>query len=424
MTLDEVRKTKEQHGYYLALPESLDEPVDGPLKGLFVSVKDNICVKGLESTAGSEILKGYVPRFDATAVERLKAAGAVVIGKTSCDEFGFGSFNLTVPESFPVPAHPDDSERVTGGSSGGSAGATRVANFRHVALAESTGGSIVCPAAFCGVVGFCPTYGLVSRHGLISYADSLDKIGLMSTSVKELLPVLEVIAGPDGRDATCLDTPLREDEGTELRVGLLDVAAETLQPVKDALERAGISWETVQLPVTMRAGVAAYYILATSEASTNLARLSGLRYGKEGDKRQHYDEYFASVRTAFTSESKRRILLGTYARMAGLRDDYCRKAAQVRRLIIDEYKALFDTYDLIVSPTMPTVAPTRAEAEALTPAAAYAMDRLTVGPNIAGLPHATIPVQQEGLPVGLMATAAHHDERRLIRFLNALEDAQ
>src|SRR3989338_8084807 len=210
--LEECKKIQEEYFYFTAICEEeallQAETANGPLRGLFVSVKDCLCVKGVESAAGTRILKGYQPLFDATVIKRLKDAGAIIIGKTAQDEFGFGSFNTNVGLNVPIPKNPLDRERVTGGSSGGGAGLTRKASFNHVAIAESTGGSIEAPAAFCGVVGFCPTYGRVSRYGLISYANSLDKIGIMAKKVKDISTVLEVISGFDEHDATSLKSKL------------------------------------------------------------------------------------------------------------------------------------------------------------------------------------------------------------------------
>ncbi len=431
----EARVVQERFRPFLTLceppaPSEIPAPSpERPLAGYVVSVKDNLCVAGMESRAGSRILKGYVPPFDATVVSRVKEAGAVILGKTSCDEFGFGSFNLNADEEF-VPLNPADPVRVCGGSSGGSAAATAAIRAKHVALAVSTGGSIACPAAFCGVLGFCPTYGRVSRWGLISYADSLDKIGLMAGSVEELSLFFKVIAGRDERDETSLSAPvtLGEKKG-RLKVG---VVRESLEGIDEHVGRSVArvidrlrEWcdvDEVSCPLVMKYGVAAYYVLATSEASTNLARFCGLRYGVEGSvEGRSFNEYFAKIRSSsFREESKRRVILGTYCRMAGYRDAYYLRAARTRTLIINEYKGLFADHDVIVTPAMPVVAPTRSEAARLSPARSYALDRFTVGPNLAGLPHASAPVHEEGLPVGLLATTDHLQEGLLFQFLRLL----
>jgi len=405
----------------------------GRLAGVIISVKDNICVKNVETTAGSRILKGYKPLFDATAIKRLKSKDAIIIGKTSMDAFGFGSFNVNVGKGFLIPKNPKDKKRVTGGSSGGAGGLTSIASFAHVAIAESTGGSIECPACFCGVIGFCPTYGRVSRYGLISYANSLDKIGVMSKEVRDIRLVLRVISGFDEKDSTSLRKEL--DLTCSVKKWRVGVIKESLTGIDttikrsvlktiEELERVGVTCEEVSLPITFRYGVPVYYIIATSEASTNLACLCGLRYGQEGNPvGRSFSEYFSEVRSEhFNDESKRRIMLGTFARMAGYRDAYYIKATKIRTMIIKEYKKLFKKYDVLLSPTMPVVAPRLTDVKKMTPVQNYMMDVLTVGPNLAGVPHATIPISGgKGLPIGLMLTTDHLQEGKLLRFLEVIE---
>ncbi len=406
----------------------------GRLAGIIVSVKDNICVKGVETTAGSRILRGYKPLFDATAIKRLREEDAIIIGKTSCDAFGFGSFNTNTGIGFDTPKHPLDKKRVTGGSSGGSAGITALADFAHIAVAESTGGSIENPASFCGVIGFCPTYGRISRHGLISYASSLDKIGLMSRKVKDIHPVLEIISGFDEKDSTSLKQKIDLTQpDTTLKIGVikeslgegvdLEVKKSILETITK-LKNKGFLCEDVSLPITFTYGVPAYYLISASEASTNLACLSGLRYGQEEDpKGVFFSDYFSKIRSAHLSdESKRRIMLGTFARMAGYRDAYYIRATKIRTLIIHEYRKLFERYDVLVSPTMPFVAPEISFVNDMTPLQKYISDVLTVGPNLAGMPHATIPAgNKKGLPIGLMAVTDHFKEGTLLRFLELVE---
>lgn len=406
----------------------------GKLAGLLISIKDNICVEGVESTAGSRILKGYKPLFSATVIERLENEDAIVIGKTTQDEFGFGSFNTNVGLDHAVPLHPFDVTRTTGGSSGGAAGITALADFAHIAIAESTGGSIEAPAAFCGVIGFCPTYGKLSRYGLISYADSLDKIGVMSKDVSDIRLVFDVMSGFDEKDGTSL-MEKKTQETTKIikRVGIIrdsfekTISEETQQILRTmvkALQSQGIEVEEVALPITSRFGVATYYLLSTAEASTNLARFCGLRYGpEEAVKGKTFSDYFTEIRSKhFNEESKRRIILGTFARMTGYRDAYYSKAAKVRTKIIEEYKALFEKYDVLISPTMPMVAPTFDEIKKLTPLQHYMIDILTVGPNLAGIPHATLPIgSTKGLSVGMMAMTNHEDEKNLLQFLEIVE---
>ncbi len=417
----------------------------GKLAGLLITVKDNICVKDIESTASSRILKGYKPLFDATVIERLKKEDAVIIGKTVQDEFGFGTFSVNVGLDYAIPLNPLDITRTAGGSSGGAAVVTRAAmqtTFPHVAIAESTGGSIEAPAAFCGVVGFCPTYGRLSRYGLISYADSLDKIGFMTKTVNDIMPLLEITAGRDEMDGTSLDEPMKKFSGDKsenkkkqqkLRVGVIKEGmgkgvtlgvVKAMQEMIGKLKKKNIIVEEVSLPLTFKYGIPTYYILSTTEASTNLARYCGLRYGQESSVRgKTFSDYFSETRSEhFAAESKRRIILGTFARMAGYRDAYYLKAAKVRTKIIEEYKTLFEKYDVLISPTMPLTAPTFSEIKKLTPLQNYMMDILTVGPNLAGIPHASIPIGfEKNLPIGMMAMTNHYEEKKLLSFLSEVE---
>lgn len=421
MTPAEVNET--YHAFTVL--QEISPTNSGTLDGTTISVKDNILVKDVETTACSRILKGYKPAFDATAVSRLRAAGATIVGKTSMDAFGFGSWNLNPGLDYPIPKNPRFPGKVPGGSSGGAAiAAATLPN--HVALAESTGGSIETPACCCGVIGYCPAYGAVSRHGLISYADSLDKIGIMAQAVDQLIPVLNVITGPDSMDGTTLQEPIKLSAPEKLRVGVIkegmhDVAQEVQEAVQASIKKLGNSCEIVDisLPITMKYGVAAYYLISTSEASTNLARFCGLRYGQHGNpKHKGFNEYFSSIRSEhFNTETKRRILLGTYARMAGYRDAYYVKAQAVRKAIRKEYTEALEKVDVLVSPTLPIVAPDIEEATKLTPAQTYAMDRLTVGPNMAGLPHASIPVSKQ--PISILATA--QTDGALLAFLKKIE---
>lgn len=447
--LDKCKSVNKEFSYFnvICKKEALEQAKDtekrikenkaGKLAGLTVSVKDNICVKGVESTAGSRILKGYEPVFNATSIERLKKEDAIIIGKTSMDAFGFGTFNINVGKDFSIPKNPNDKERVTGGSSGGGAGITAMADFPHVAIAESTGGSIENPASFCGVIGFCPTYGRVSRYGLISYANSLDKIGIMSRKVKHISPVLKVISGFDVKDGTSLKEELNLESNTKnWKIGIIKESLEegidpevknSVLQLTEKLKKKGFVCEEVSLPITFKYGVPTYYLISTSEASTNLARLSGLRYGQEEDpKGKSFSEYFSEVRSKhFNEVSKRRIMLGTFARMAGYRNAYYIKATKVRTKIIEEYKNLFEKYDVLISPTMPIVAPKISEVQKMTPLQNYMMDILTVGPNLVGMPHATIPIgESEGLPIGMMATTDHLQEGKLLHFLKIVEDLE
>lgn len=404
----------------------------------FVSVKDSICTKDIPTTGGSKILDGYKPRFDATCVRRLKKAGGIIIGKTAMDSFGFGSFCTNVGFGKAVPLNPFDKRRTCGGSSGGAAGFTQKFEMPHVALGESTGGSIACPASFCGVVGLTPTYGRVSRYGQIDYASSLDKIGTLAKTVDKCAEALEIIAGADWKDSTCQDRPkgFTDVEAAEIKIGIIKesfgegVDEEVKLRVQEAVNKLNLNVKEVSLPLAAKYGVPVYYLLAMTEASTNLAKLSGLRYGQEDSvEMKNFNHYFTEIRSKnFNKEAKRRIMIGTFARMAGFRDAYYIKAAKIRTLIIDEYKRLFEKYDVLISPTMPIVAPTFDEISKLTPLQNYMMDTLTVGPNLAGIPHMSVPCGMiDGLPVGMLLIADHWNEKKIIqlgKYWERIRDAE
>ncbi len=409
-----------------------------PLAGVPITVKANICIKDIETTAGSAILKGYKPLYNATAVQRLIDAGGIIIGHTAQDEFGFGSFGANVGNEYPIPKNPIDPSRVCGGSSAGAGGWTRKTIHEHAALCESTGGSIAAPASFCGIVGFCPTYGRVSRYGLIDYANSLDKIGSMTKITADTALILNSIAGADIHDSTSANNPVPDytaalGKGVQgitigvvkqaLGEGVQQEVANSCQNALEQLEHAGARLQEIELPTTLTYGLPAYYILAMSEASTNLAKYCGMRYGIQDIKNEHYNDYFTRIRTTHLGkEAKRRILLGTFARMAGHRDAYYLKAAQARTLIIKEYQRLFAHVNMIATPTMPFIAPKFKEIQELTPLQNYLADVFTVGPNISGMPHINMPVgKSQGMPVGLMLTANHFQESILIQTGDTLE---
>jgi aspartyl-tRNA(Asn)/glutamyl-tRNA(Gln) amidotransferase subunit A len=438
--IQECRKIDKEYHYFnviseelaISQAEAIKKNPKGNLAGVFVSVKDCICVKDMESRAGSRILSGYKPVFDATVIERLKKEGAIIIGKTSQDEFGFGSFSTNVGVDFKIPLNPFDKERACGGSSGGSAGITQKLSFPHISIGESTGGSIVNPASFCGVYGLCPTYGRVSRYGLIDYANSLDKIGPFAKDIQDMPSVQQAISGHDKRESTTIRGPV-EDYSAELkngakglRVGIVKEAlAEGIdQPISKKvwdyvkkLENEGVRYQEVSLPLNMKYGIQTYYIIATCETSTNLAKLCGMRYGKHDNMQGSFNEYFSKVRAEnFGKEAKRRIIIGTFARMAGFREAYYIKAAKVRTMLINEYKKIFKSLDVIITPTMAVLPPKFSDIEKLTPLQNYMMDILTVGPNLAGMPHMNIPIgMEQGLPVGALATADHLKESTLMR---------
>lgn len=444
--LEEIKKINKDCNYFNEISEDLalesakqiKKNPKGRLAGLPVSVKDCICVKGVQSRAGSAILNGYRPVFDATAVEKAKKEGAIIIGKTSQDEFGFGSFSVNTGIGFNPPVNPLDRERVCGGSSGGSAGITQKISFPHISIAESTGGSIASPASFCGVVGLCPTYGRVSRYGLMDYASSLDKIGSIARTVEDSSLMLSVIAGHDKKDSTSLPAADEDFSGQigkivkNMKIGIIkesigegtdSAVSENVSKALKGFAELGVHHEEISLPLTMKYGVEAYYILAMSEASTNLAKYCGMRYGRHEKLEGSFNEYFSKVRSSsFGEEAKRRIIIGTFARMAGFRDAYYIKAAKLRAMIIEEYRRAFKKFDCILCPTMPIPAPKFSEIKNLTPLQSYMMDIMTAGPNLAGLPHISIPCGfSKGMPSGLMIVGDHMMERKIVQLAAAYE---
>lgn len=409
--------------------EKIDNEESGPLKGIPFVAKDAICTEDVTTSAGSKILENYRPVFDATVVERLKEAGATFYGKSQQDEFGFGTFSTNC--AFGTPKNPHDEERVVGGSSGGAGAIVAAMDQPVISLGESTGGSITNPAAYNGVVGITPTYGRVSRYGLVDYANSLDKIGVLAKTVFGAAKGLEVIAGEDDNDQTTSSkevpeySNLGETEGRlavpkqylELE-GVEDGVMDNFKTSIEELEEKGFEVEEVDMPLlSADVAVPAYYVLAMSEASTNLAKMSGMRYGleKEPEDFEDFNEYFSEVRSeGFGEEAKRRILLGTYTRQAGYRDEYYIKAAKVRTKIINQYQEVFEEYDAVISPSMPNIAPKIEEAESMSPEEIYAMDTLTVGPNLAGMPMISVPNgESEGMPTGLHIVGDHFDEKKI-----------
>lgn len=445
--LEECRKLNDEYNHLNVLSESLAikqaEALKKnpnlktlPLAGLPISVKDSICVKGVESTAGSAILKGYKPLHHATSVERAIAAGAIVIGKTAQDEFGFGSFSTNVGVGFKIPKNPFDKERACGGSSGGGAGLTQLLASKgipHVSLGESTGGSIAEPASFCGVFGLCPTYGRVSRYGLIDYGNSLDKVGPMASGTRDAARVLTHISGYDHKDSTSanvepenFENSLQNFEIKKFKIGVLKEALteNTDENVKKVfwnsihkLEAEGATYEEVSSEVAIKHILPTYYILATAEASTNLSKFCGIRYGASEKLEGNFNDYFTNVRTKnLGEEAKRRIMLGTFTRMAGYRDAYYIKAMKVRTLLINDYKRMFKNHSILASPTAPLLPPKFSEIEKLSPMKQYLMDVLAVGPNLAGLPHINVPVgKYADLPIGSMFIGDHFQESDILR---------
>ena len=418
---------------------SIDGDDDGPLAGTTVAVKDNISTEGVATTCGSDMLADYVPPYSATVVERLTDAGARIVGKTNMDEFGMGT--TTETSAFGPTRNPADPERVPGGSSGGSAAAV-AAGEADVALGSDTGGSVRCPAAFCGVVGIKPTYGLVSRYGLVAYANSLEQIGPIAPTVAEAAAVLDVIAGPDPNDGTTRDPTVAADgdvstdyaaaadgdvEGltvgvpTELFDGADERVVETVEAAIDDLVAAGATTTTISLPSVEHA-VEAYYVIAMSEASSNLARFDGVRYGHRAEADGNWNESFAATREeGFGAEVKRRILLGTYALSAGYHDEYYAKAQDARAWVRQDFEAAFETVDVIASPTMP-VLPFELGESLEDPLRMYLADANTTPVNLANLPAISVPAgEADGLPVGLQLVGPAFEEATVIRAASAVE---
>jgi aspartyl-tRNA(Asn)/glutamyl-tRNA(Gln) amidotransferase subunit A len=401
---------------------------EGKLFGVPITVKDTACVKDLESKSGSTILEGYIPLFDASVIKKAKDEGAIIVAKTTQDEFGFGTFSTNTKK---IPKNPWDEARSCGGSSGGCAGFTAFTKNYHISIGESTGGSIACPSSYCGVISATPTYGLVSRNGLIDYANSLDKFGCLGRSVDDVFDLLEVISGEDLNDSTNLGNKYKKEEVPLRKVAIVkDILEKCDENVRKIfLEKVEelkkfVKVEEVTLPLNLEYALSAYYIIATSETSTNLAKLCGLRYGVQGNvEGKHFDDYFSEIRSQnFSEEAKRRIILGTFARMSGYRDAYYLKSMKVRTKLINEFKEKFKDYDALLFPTMPTIAPKFDEIKNMTPMQNYAMDLCTVPANLAGLPHISINAGfSQGMPVGLMAVANHLEENKLYSLGKVLE---
>ncbi len=407
-----------------------DDP--GPLAGVPVALKDNMCTRGVPTTCSSKILEGWLPPYDGTVVERLRAAGAIAIGKTNLDEFAMGS--STENSAFGPTRNPHDPSRVPGGSSGGSAAAV-AAGMASLALGSDTGGSIRQPAALCGVVGVKPTYGAVSRYGLIAFASSLDQIGPFALTVGDAAALLDVIAGPDTMDSTSIREPFAPvtpvlDEGVDgLRIGLItelmdgidpDVAAR-VREAADLLAGAGAKVEEVSVPSTIY-GLSAYYLIAPAEASSNLARYDGVRYGLRVDADNIRDMYGKTRAAGFGPEVKRRIMLGTYALSAGYYDAYYGKAQRVRTLIINDFDTTYTRFDVLIAPTAPTTA-FELGAKTEDPLAMYMSDVCTIPSNLAGHPAASVPfgAGADGLPVGVQVLAPALGEQVMFRVAAALE---
>jgi aspartyl-tRNA(Asn)/glutamyl-tRNA(Gln) amidotransferase subunit A len=405
-----------------------------PLGGVPVGIKDVMSTRGVRTTAGSKILDKYVPPYDCTAVAKLESAGAVLLGKMNCDEFAMGSSNEN--SGFHSVRNPRDLGRVPGGSSGGSAAAV-AADMAVATLGSDTGGSIRQPASFCGVVGLMPTYGRVSRYGLIAFASSLDHIGSLTKTVKDAAIVLSTIAGRDPMDSTSADVPVpdyvaeldKPVRGLRLGVakeyfgeGLDQEVRQAVEAAIEALKNLGCEIVPVSLPHTPYA-IPTYYLIATAEASSNLARYDGVRYSHRArDVKTLSEMYRRSRDQGFGAEVKRRIMLGTYALSAGYYDAYYLKAQKVRTLLTRDFEQAFQKVDAIVTPTSPTAA-FRLGEKSNDPLAMYLADIYTVTADLAGIPGISVPCGQtrEKLPIGLQILGKHFDEATILRIAHAYE---
>ncbi|MCS7150904.1 MAG: Asp-tRNA(Asn)/Glu-tRNA(Gln) amidotransferase subunit GatA [Endomicrobia bacterium] len=412
-------------------------------KFLPIAIKDNICIKGKRTTCGSKILENYIAPYDATVIEFLRSAGAVFIGKTNMDEFAMGSSTET--SYFGITRNPYDLSRIPGGSSGGSAVAVASGEV-PVALGSDTGGSIRQPAALCGVVGMKPTYGRVSRYGLVAFASSLDQIGVFARNVYDCAIVAEIICQYDDKDSTCVNLPQEKFTGELQTVdenfiknikigipkeyfieGIQEEIRQKIFSVIEFLSRSGAKIEEVSLPHTEYA-VATYYIIAPSEASSNLARYDGVKYGykssskTEDDYPEVINMYRKTRQEGFGAEVKRRIMLGTYSLSSGYYDAYYLKAQKVRKLIFEDFMRVFNKVDFIIAPTTPTTAFKLGE-KINDPLQMYLSDIFTIPCNLAGLPGMSIPCgyDNQGLPIGLQLIAPHFKESNLLKLAHFIE---
>ena len=408
----------------------------GPLAGVPISIKDNLCTRGIETTCSSKILEGWKPPYDATVIEKLKEAGAVIIGKTNLDEFAMGS--STENSAFGPTRNPHNLECVPGGSSGGSAAAV-AAGFSPLALGSDTGGSIRQPAALCGVVGVKPTYGRVSRYGLVAFASSLDQVGPFANTVSDAALTLEVISGHDPRDSTSIpEKPLDIsgflDQGVEgMRIGVIEelsgkglggISQDVISRVEDAikvLSNAGADVEPASVPASIY-GLSAYYVIAPAEASSNLARYDGIRFGPRTEAATTAETMTATRTKGFGDEVKRRIMLGTYALSAGYYDAYYGKSQRVRTLIMNDFAKAYEKFDLLISPTAPTTAFPLGDKTA-DPMQMYLQDVCTIPSNLAGHPAMSVPFGfgEDGMPVGIQILAPAMAEREMFQAAKVLE---
>jgi aspartyl-tRNA(Asn)/glutamyl-tRNA(Gln) amidotransferase subunit A len=402
-----------------------------PLAGVPIGIKDNLCTRGVRTTCASRILEGYVPPYDAHVVQQLRAAGAVCVGKLNLDEFAMGSSNEN--SAYGVVRNPWDRERTPGGSSGGAAAATALA-LGFGTLGSDTGGSVRQPGSYCGVTAIKPTYGRVSRYGLIAFASSLDQVGPLARNMRDSARLLGVIAGQDPRDATSAAVPVPDYEAEcgrdvrGMRVGVVrditegcdDSVTKAFQGAVEQLSKLGCELVDVELP-HQRYALSVYYIVANAEASSNLARFDGMRYGLRASGEDLQNTYKKTRARGFGAEVKRRIMLGTYVLSAGYYDALYLKAQKVRTKIRDDYARAFSRCDVLLTPTAPT--PAFRLGEIGDPLKMYMQDIFTLPPSLAGIPAVSVPCgkSEEGLPLGLQLCAPHFEESRLVRLGSAYE---
>ncbi|MTK11645.1 MAG: Asp-tRNA(Asn)/Glu-tRNA(Gln) amidotransferase subunit GatA [Clostridiaceae bacterium] len=424
----------------LKIARAIDEKIKkgekvGKLAGVPIAVKDNICTDGIRTTCASKMLEDFIPPYDATVVKRLKKEDAVIIGKTNMDEFAMGSSNEN--SAFKKTKNPWDLKRVPGGSSGGSA-AVVAAGIAPISLGSDTGGSIRQPAAFCGIAGLKPTYGLVSRFGLVAFASSLDQIGPFGKTVRDCALTLEVIAGHDSMDSTSSDKEVEKDylsvldgsvDGLKIAVpkeffskGLNSEIEKSIKDIMEKLRSMGAVVEEISLPITEE-GLSAYYVISSAEASSNLSRYDGIRYGYRSKNYETVDELMEMSRSeGFGKEVKRRIMLGTYVLSSGYYDAYYNRAQKLRKKIQEQYKEVFESYDLILSPTSP-ILPFLSGEKSSNPLEMYLADIYTVNINLAGVPAISMPCafSSEGLPIGIQIIGPHFGEKKILKAAYALE---
>ncbi|WP_073073681.1 Asp-tRNA(Asn)/Glu-tRNA(Gln) amidotransferase subunit GatA [Thermosipho atlanticus] len=428
-SLETINKLDEKLKAFITVNNKAKE-LPGKFSGVPIAVKDNIVTKGLRTTCASKILKEYIPPYDATVVKKLKQSGFTIIGKTNLDEFAMGTG--TEYSAYQITRNPWDLSRVAGGSSGGSAAA--VASGEVVAaLGSDTGGSIRQPAAFCGVIGFKPTYGLVSRYGLVAFASSLDQIGPITKTVKDAAILMNVISGFDSNDSTTVDrkvefTKYLDEDFSNVKVafpkevfdeGIEDGVAERFNEFVKFLEGKGIKVDKVDFP-ELKYSVATYYIIAPAEVSSNLSRFDGMRYGKRNEEEGLLETYLKSRTNNLGPEVIRRIMIGTFTLSAAYYDAYFEKAQKVRRLITNKIENLFDKYDFIITPTSPITAFKIGEIK--DPLVYYLMDIFTIPANLAGIPAINIPFGfSNNLPVGMQIMGRKFDDPKVLGFANYIE---